>query len=106
MAGGEYTINVQDRKLTYQLNQLFIMEPVQAGELYVMGYEDFGTPDGISSHQPLVRESMGDNSAEEAIIHVTSDAEQFDPMIMAPLTAVPLLLAALVILIVPGRRKT
>ena len=38
-------------------------------------------------------------------MHVTADATQFDPLLVAPALAIPVLLLLLMILLVPKRRR-
>lgn len=38
-------------------------------------------------------------------MHVTADATQFDPLLVAPVLAIPVLLLLLMILLVPKRRR-
>ncbi|HBK25667.1 MAG TPA: class C sortase, partial [Clostridiales bacterium] len=61
------------------------------------------TPYGVNSHRLLVRGHRVENASEA--IRVTSDAVQIEPLIVAPLVAMPLLLALLILLLLPHSKK-
>lgn len=108
--GDTFTITVLDRLMTYEVDQILIVEPYEVNELYVVEGEDLCTlitctPYGINSHRMLVRGHRVDNAGEVRIIHVTADAIQIEPIIVAPLVAVPILLILLIILLIPKRSK-
>ena len=63
------------------------------------------TPYGVNSHRLLVRGHRIENQEEAQTIRVTSDAIQIEPLIVAPAIALPILLALLTILLVPGGKK-
>lgn len=63
------------------------------------------TPYGINTHRLLVRGHRVENTPEAARMHVTADATQFDPLLVAPVLAIPVLLLLLMILLVPKRRR-
>ena len=63
------------------------------------------TPYGINSHRLLVRGHRIENQVEAQDIRVTSDAIQIEPLIVAPIVALPMLLALLIILLVSGTKK-
>ena len=63
------------------------------------------TPYGINTHRLLVRGHRVENQEEAKTVRVTADALQIEPVIVAPLVAVPMLLALLILLLVKTRRK-
>lgn len=63
------------------------------------------TPYGINSHRLLVRGHRIDNIPEAKIVHVTADATQIEPMIVAPIVAIPMLLMLLLFLLLPKTKK-
>lgn len=62
------------------------------------------TPYGINSHRLLVRGHRIEN-IDDASVRVTADARQIEPVIVAPIVAVPILLVLLVWLLVKYRKK-
>ena len=53
----------------------------------------------------LVRGRRVDNQPEARTVRVTADAMQIEPVLVAPLVAVPMLFVLLVLLLVKTRRK-
>lgn len=107
--GDLFTITVLDQVLTYEVDQITIVEPDQIEALYIEEGKDYCTlmtctPYGINSHRLLVR-GVRTESAEKALIYVTSEAYQIDTIIVASAAAVPMLLALLIVLLVSTRRK-
>lgn len=63
------------------------------------------TPYGINTHRLLVRGHRIDNIEEVKTVRVTADAVQIEPMLVAPVVAIPTLLILLILLLLPRRRK-
>jgi len=108
--GDTFSITVLDRLMTYQVDQILIVEPQDVEELYVKEGKDYCTlvtctPYGINSHRMLVRGYRIENPEEEAVIHVTADALLIDPLMIAPIVAAPMLLILLIMLMLPKRKK-
>lgn len=109
-AGDLFTVNVLDRVLTYEVDQILIVEPQVVEPLYVVKGQDYCTlvtctPYGINSHRLLVRGHRVENVAQSHTVRVTSDAMQIDPLLVAPVLALPILLILLIILLLPKRRQ-
>lgn len=108
--GDTFLLRVLDEVLTYEVDQILIVEPEQVDALGIMPGEDYCTlvtctPYGINTHRLLVRGHRVENTPEAARMHVTADATQFDPLLVAPVMAIPVLLLLLMILLVPKRRR-
>ena len=108
--GDIFTITVLDRLLTYEVDQILIVEPRDVEPLYPVEGMDLCTlitctPYGINTHRMLVRGHRIDNIEEKRVIHVTADAIQIEPVIVAPLMAAPLLLVLLIGLLIPKPKK-
>ena len=108
--GDVFLLRVLDEVLTYEVDQILIVGPQQTEQLQVVQGQDYCTlvtctPYGINSHRLLVRGHRIANTAEAKITHVTADATQVKPMIVAPVVAIPILLSLLIILIIPRHRK-
>ena len=104
--GDTFTITVLDRLLTYQVDQILIVEPQAVEALYVVEGEDLCTlitctPYGINSHRMLVRGRRVENEEAAVVRRVTADAVQIEPVIVAPLMAAPMLLILLMGLLLP-----
>lgn len=108
--GDTFLLRVLDEVLTYEVDQILIVEPEQVDALGIVPGEDYCTlvtctPYGINTHRLLVRGHRVENMPEAARMHVTADATQFDPLLVAPVLAIPVLLLLLMILLVPKRRR-
>ena len=108
--GDTFLLRVLDEVLAYEVDQILIVEPEQVDALGIMPGEDYCTlvtctPYGINTHRLLVRGHRVENTPEAARMHVTADATQFDPLLVAPVLAIPVLLLLLMILLVPKRRR-
>jgi sortase family protein len=107
VAGDKFIMRVLDEVLTYEVDQILIVEPTDVSTLMIEAGKDLCalvtcTPYGINSHRLLVRGHRIENQEEAQAIRVTSDAIQIEPLIVAPAVALPMLLVLLVILLVSG----
>ena len=108
--GDTFLLRVLDETLTYEVDQILIVEPHEVDALGIDPEEDYCTlvtctPYGINSHRMLVRGHRIENEAEADTIRITSDAMQIEPVLVAPLVAVPLILLLLAALLVTTRKK-
>ena len=108
VAGDTFVIRVLDEVMTYEVDQILIVEPTDVSALTIEDGKDLCTlvtctPYGVNSHRLLVRGHRVENASE--VIRVTSDAVQIEPLIVAPLVAMPLLLALLLLLLLPRSKK-
>ena len=108
--GDVFTLNIIDRVLTYQVDQILIVEPDDVEAMYVVEGEDYCTlvtctPYGVNSHRMLVRGSRIENEKQLSDIRVTADAAIIDPVIVAPFVAAPILLVLFIWLMIPKPRK-
>ena len=107
--GDVFMLRVLDEVLTYEVDKISIVEPTQLSELQIVEGSDLCTlvtctPYGINTHRLLVRGHRIENIPETKAIRVTSDAIQIEPLIVAPIVAMPVLLLLLVLLLLPKRR--
>ena len=107
VAGDKFIMRVLDEVLTYEVDQILIVEPTDVSTLIIEAGKDLCTLVtctlyGINSHRLLVRGHRIENQDEAKAIRVTSDAIQIEPLIVAPAVALPMLLVLLVILLVSG----
>lgn len=109
--GDFFTLQVLGETLTYQVDQILVVLPSEMASLAIEEGQDYCTmvtctPYGINSHRLLVRGRRVDNALMPGEVHVTSDAIQVKPLLVAPVLALPLLALALVALLRPGGRKS
>lgn len=99
--GDTFVLYVLDETLTYQVDQIRIVEPQELSDLAIEEGQDYCTlvtctPYGINTHRLLVRGHRVANAEETASdVRVSADAMQIDTTAVAPLVAVPLLLLLL-----------
>lgn len=110
VAGDVFMLRILDEVLTYEVDQILIVEPNDMDALQMVPGQDLCTlvtctPYGINSHRLLVRGHRIDNIPEAKIVHVTADATQIEPMIVAPIVAIPMLLMLLLFLLLPKTKK-
>lgn len=108
--GDTFVLRVLDEVLTYEVDQILIVEPHETDALRIVPGEDLCTlvtctPYGVNTHRLLVRGHRVENSPEVLTVHVTADALQIEPIIVAPLIAAPILLVLLIALLLPRRGK-
>ena len=108
--GDTFILRVLDETLTYEVDQILIVEPHELAALEIEPDKDYCTlvtctPYGINTQRLLVRGHRVENQEQAQAVRVTADAMQIDPLIVAPLVAVPLLLLLLVLLLVKTGNK-
>ncbi len=108
--GDTFVIRVLDEVLTYEVDQILIVEPNNTSALTIEAGKDLCTlvtctPYGINSHRLLVRGHRVENTPEAKMICVVADALQIEPLIVAPVVAAPVLLILFVMLMLPKRKK-
>ena len=96
--GEIFLIRTLDECLTYEVDQIRIVEPHEISELDIVEGEDYCTlvtctPYGINSHRLLVRGHRVENREDSERIRVTADAIQIDPIMVVPFVAAPMLIA-------------
>jgi sortase A len=108
--GDVFMVTVLDRLLTYEVDQIMIVEPQDVKPLGVREGEDLCTlltctPYGINTHRLLVRGHRIENAEGAKVVYVAADAVQIDAIIVAPFVAAPVLLVLLISLMIPKRKK-
>ena len=108
--GDIFVLRVLDEVLTYEVDQILIVEPEETEDLQIEKGKDYCTlvtctPYGINTHRLLVRGHRIENLEESGIVRVTADAIQIQPLFVAPIVAIPMLLVLLIILLLPKKKK-
>lgn len=108
--GDYFILRVLDEVLTYEVDQIRIVEPQEVDTLLVVEGEDLCTlvtctPYAINTHRLLVRGHRVENIEESGAIRVTADATQIKPLLVASLSALPIILLLTISLFLPGRKK-
>lgn len=109
--GDRFTITVLNRVLTYEVDQISIVLPTEIDQLLPTEGMDYVTlmtctPYGINTYRLLVRGKRVETTESQKHIRVAADAFRIEPIIVAPILAIPMLLAALAgVLVAPHLRK-
>ena len=103
--GDTFQIIVLDQVLTYQVDQIKVIEPTNVSDLQIIEGGDYCTlftctPYGINTHRLLVRGVRIETIKEKPIIYVSNEAFQLEPLLVTPAVAAPMLLALLIHLMV------
>ena len=108
--GDTFLLRVLDEVLTYEVDQILIVEPQETQALQIVEGEDYCTlvtctPYGVNTHRLLVRGHRIENLADSASVRVTADAVQIEPLLVAPVVAIPMLLILLIVLLIPRKPR-
>lgn len=109
--GDTFALKILDQTLTYQVDQILIVEPYDLSGLEIIEGQDLCTlitctPYGINSHRLLVRGHRIETPEEEKVIRVVADAVQIEPLLVAPVVAAPMLLLLLIVLMISTSGKS
>ena len=101
-AGDTFTITVLDRISIVLPTETDLLQPVE-GQDYVTLMTC--TPYGINTHRLLVRGHRVNTRESQKHVRVTADATRIDPIITAPVIALPMLAVLLIWLLVTTRKR-
>ena len=107
--GDVFSIHVLDKTLTYEVDQIKIVEPFQTNDLKIVEGEDYVTlvtctPYGVNSHRMLVRGKRNDALTEHNV-RVPVDATRVKPVVVAIVLGAPILLIAFIIALFPRKKR-
>ena len=107
--GDRFMLRVLDETLTYEVDQILIVEPQEVDDIAIDPEQDYCTlvtctPYGINTHRLLVRGHRVENQADAQTIRVTADAMQVEPVIVAPIVA-PMLLGLMLWVLLRNPKK-
>ena len=111
--GDVFMLRVLNETLTYEVDQIRRVLPGELDELTVMEGRDFCTlvtctPYGVNTHRLLVRGKRIENIAGDTA-SVTADALRIEPVLVAPIAAIPMFIMLLVFLLstpAGGKKKS
>ena len=100
--GDTFTVTILDQLLTYQVDQIEIVEPHDITKLDIDPEQDYltlmtCTPYGINTHRMLVRGKRIENTAKPT--YVTTEAFKVSNLTTTPLVAMPIVLTILIIIV-------
>lgn len=108
--GDIFMMRVLDETLTYEVDQILIVEPEDTSSLEIEEGKDLCTlvtctPYGVNSHRMLVRGHRIENLEDSSSIRVTADAQLIDSKLVAPAIAAPILLVMLLVVLIRHRKR-
>ena len=109
--GDTFTITILDRRFTYEVDQIKTVLPEEFDDLRIADGKDYCTlltctPYGINTHRLLVRGVRIENTEEKKIgVFVKNEAFRIDPLIVAPIAAVPLLIITFTLIFISDKRQ-
>lgn len=101
--GDTFIMVILNETLTYEVDQIRVVEPSDLSALRVEPGQDYCTlvtctPYGINTHRLLVRGHRVENA--DGDLRVVADAIQIEPVYIAPFIAVPMILILLVLMLI------
>lgn len=100
--GDVFLLHTLDQVLAYKVDQILIVEPEDTASLQLEEGKDYCTlvtctPYGVNSHRLLVRGVRTEyDAAAMQMLNISADAEKVDPLLVAPVLAVPMVLGLLI----------
>lgn len=109
--GDRFILYTLDRIMTYEVDRINIVLPYELDLLRIEPGEDLCTlitctPYGINSHRLLVRGHRVENDAKSEVVRVSGNAVKIDPLLVACVTAAPVLLVTFTVLLISDSRKS
>ncbi len=107
--GDVFTVTVLDQVLTYEVDQIRIVDPDEMEELTIQQGKDYCTlltctPYGVNTDRLLVR-GIRIETVEHRVIRLTSEGYQIDTLIVTPIVALPILFVLMMIVLFKPVKK-
>lgn len=101
--GDIFEITILDRKFTYQVDEINVVEPNDVTKLKIKKNQDYVTlmtctPYGLNTHRLLVRGVRIENILDKKI-YVTTEAFKINSLIVSSIVAFPIILVLLLIVV-------
>lgn len=109
--GDIFYFTILDRTISYEVDQIHIVEPDDISLIRVEDGQDYCTlltctPYGINTHRLLVRGHQIDAS-QKRNIYIANEAYRVDPLIVMPIVALPIIFVLLIyVLVVPVKKES
>lgn len=105
--GDIFTITILNEKLTYEVDQILIVEPDKIEELQIDDNHDYVTlitctPYGINTHRLLVRGSRISNIEN---VYITTEAYKINSLMIIPFVAFPILVVLILMIVCKPIKK-
>ena len=109
--GDTFYFKILDRTLTYEVDQIRIVEPNDTSLLQIKDGKDYCTlltctPYGINTQRLLVRGHQVDAS-QERNIYVSNEAYRIEPLVLMPIVALPIIFILLIyVMFAPVKKES
>ena len=108
--GDTFVIRVLNEIITYEVDQILVVLPSETKPLEIVEGEDLCTlvtctPYGINTHRLLVRGHRVENKPDHQKVKIISDATRIEPLVIAPVIAIPILVILLVTVLIRDKRR-
>lgn len=108
--GDIFQLHVLDETLTYEVDQISVVEPDDVSLLAIEEGDDLCTlvtctPYGVNSHRLLVRGHRVETPEPGGILQIIADAVLIDERFVLPIIAIPILLIVVLIAALRSRRR-
>ena len=102
VVGDVFMIRVLNEVLTYEVDQILIVEPQNTDPLQIEKGKDYCTlvtctPYGINTHRLLVRGHRIENAKQASTIFITAEAIQIEPLLIASILGIVDILVLIII---------
>jgi sortase A len=109
VVGDVFMLNTLNETLTYEVDQILVVEPNDISALGIVQGQDLCTlvtctPYGINTQRLLVRGHRIANLDAGALAAASSDADQIEPIMVAPFATIPILIIMLIVVFRNTRR--
>lgn len=109
--GDTFHFTILDRTITYEVDQIRIVEPNDTGLIQIEEGKDYCTlltctPYGINTQRLLVRGHQVDTT-QTRNIYVANEAYRIDTLVVMPIVAIPIIIVLLVyVMFAPVKKET
>ncbi len=109
--GDTFSFTILDRTLTYEVDEIRIVEPNDSSLIQIVKGKDYCTlltctPYGINTQRLLVRGHQVDAS-QTRNLYIGNEAYRVEPLIVMPLVALPIIAVLLVyVMVAPVKKET
>lgn len=109
--GDTFYFTILDRTVTYEVDQIRIVEPNDSGLIRIVEGKDYCTlltctPYGINTQRLLVRGHQVD-ATQTRNIYVANEAYRIEPLIVMPVVALPIIFWLLIyVMVAPVKKQT
>ena len=109
--GDTFSFTILDRTITYEVDQIRIVEPNDASLIRIVEGKDYCTlltctPYGINTQRLLVRGHQVDAS-QTRNLYIAKEAYRIEPLIVMPIVALPIIFVLLIyVMFAPVKKET